>query len=86
MLGFLTGEVGVAVWVKQDGFGSEELAASVDLDRAAFEDHAAFENRKAEGGGDALRDGVVEIPGAEFSAPCVEFPVGNGHLACGIFH
>ena len=32
------------------------------------------------------RDGVVEIPGAEFSAPCVEFPIGDGEGTAGVFH
>ena len=70
--------MGIAVGIEEDGLGGEELAASVDLDCAAFEDHSAFETGQAEGGGDAFGYCVVEIPGAEFPAPCIEFPIGDG--------
>jgi hypothetical protein len=69
---------GVAVGVEEDGFGGEELTVAVDFDGAAFEDHAAKETAEAEGLGDGGGDGVVEVPGWEFSAPGVEFPVGDG--------
>lgn len=78
LFGLLAGEVGVAVGVEQDGFGGEQLAASVDLDGSAFEDHAALVAGEVEGVCDFSGDGVVEIPWAEFSAPCVELPVSDG--------
>ena len=47
-------ELRIAVGIEQHRLGGEELARAVDLDRTAFEDHAAFENPLAEGCGDAF--------------------------------
>ena len=61
------------------------LAAAVDLDGAAFKDHSTFKAGQREGCGDPFRNGVIQIPRPEFSTPCVEFPVGDGERAAGVF-
>lgn len=83
LFGLFAGEMGIAVGVEEDRLGGEQLAASVDFDGSAFEDHAAFEDRKMEGGCDVRGDGVVEVPWFKFSTPCVEFPIGDGDFPGG---
>jgi len=53
---------------------------STDLDGTALEDHAALETAQPECGGDGRGDGVVEVPRREFTAPGVEFPIGDRDL------
>ena len=39
--------VGIAVWIKQTRFGSEQGAGAVHIDRAAFQNHVRIENRQS---------------------------------------
>lgn len=78
LFGLFAREVRVAVFIEQDSFCGEELAAAVHFDCAALEDHSALVAGKVYGMGDFFRDGVIEVPWLEFSSPGIEFPIGDG--------
>lgn len=48
-----SGEVRIAIFVEEDGFGGEELALAIGFDGSTFEDHSALEDLKLQGLGDA---------------------------------
>src|SRR5438477_9523658 len=68
----------VTIGVQQAGFGSEDAAAAVAVDRAAFEDDAGDEAAAALQLGDAARDLVIEIERRILAAPGVVVPVDEG--------
>ena len=71
-------ELRIAVGIEQAGFGREDAAAAVAVDRTPFEDDAGDEAAAILQLGDAARDLIIEIERRIFAAPGVVVPVDEG--------
>src|SRR6476659_3927803 len=75
-------ELRISVGVEQTGFGGEQGAEPVYVDRPPFHDDVRIEDWQFQFIGDEGRDDIIEVERRVLAAPGVEFPVYHSLGAC----